>query len=35
MRNSNGKDYPPEYREAISRYYRRLSELNEVENAEK
>ena len=27
MRNSSGKDYPPEYRELISRYYRKMSEL--------
>jgi hypothetical protein len=28
MRNSNGKDYPQEYREFISRYYRKLSEID-------
>jgi hypothetical protein len=32
MRNSTGKDYPPEYRELISRYYRKMSELYQ-ENA--
>ena len=31
MQNSKGKEYPPEYREAISRYYRKLSQLNEGE----
>jgi hypothetical protein len=35
MRNSNGKDYPPEYREFISRYYRKLSEIDWDKSQEK
>ncbi len=29
MRSSAGKEYPAEYREMISRYYQRLSEMYE------
>ncbi len=32
MRDSSGKEYPAEYREIISRYYERLSELYEDAN---
>jgi hypothetical protein len=29
MRSSNGKEFPAEYREIITRYYERLSQLHE------
>jgi hypothetical protein len=32
MRNSNGKEFPAEYREIITRYYERLSQMHEVES---
>ena len=33
MRSADGKDYPPEYKEIISRYYERLSKLYEAQEA--
>jgi hypothetical protein len=33
MRNSNGKEYPAEYRQIISRYYEKLSQLYEESEA--
>lgn len=32
MRSSNGKEYPAEYREIISRYYEKLSEMVQETN---
>jgi hypothetical protein len=35
MRNSSGKEYPAEYREIISRYYRKLYDLYEEKGGER